>query len=67
MIVTPEAIHNHVNAIDKNLRIGMQDLAAQFDNQFALPRFNFALFCSLAVIALILGLIGWAVGRRTPG
>lgn len=51
-------IQKIASTIDKNIRVNMQDMAAQFDTQFALPRFNFALFCSLALIALILAVAG---------
>jgi putative ABC transport system permease protein len=37
---------------------GVQDMATAFDAQFLLPRFNFVLFCTLAVIALSLAIAG---------
>lgn len=38
--------------------LGVQDMATAFDAQFLLPRFNFVLFCTLAVIALSLAIAG---------
>jgi putative ABC transport system permease protein len=48
-----------VRTVQANATVGVaNDLDAAFDQQFQLPRFNFVLFCTLAVIALTLAIAG---------
>lgn len=65
------AVRARMRLLNPNMQPGGQGVITTFSTQFALPRFNFALFCTMAGVALalacagIFGVVSYHVTQRT--